>query len=551
VRRQLATLLRRHPGGVALAALVGVAAGTGLSWWALGVSGAVGFLAAVQAVAVALGVLVLSHLVRQQDQLRRTGLAGVKRARTAARRAEDRAAAVERAFRGVRRRTVDRELRRGRDADRQDAVDTALDHYQRALEWHPQGRNPRRAHQRTVLRHLDAVDGTARLVRELDAQTRIENPGYALELAEAAYDRGVRDPDLLDRLIALREHDGRIEDAGALTVPAARAQLRRFDGTRAPGVDGSGLQATRRVMISGYFYSGSGAVKDLLRGVPSTTVWPPAGELRVVKFPGGYADLGRRLSEQGALTTQDLVDHYLHLAGVRVSRRALGRYDRWRMVNADSRRLHDARPTADGYLAALYRGFLELTELAGADELDSGGLEAHTRTVLAAAFDAVAAATGTDRVVVDQIVTAWRIDIARYLPPSTFIIVHRDPRDQFSEVREVLRQPGRPQRKRTPEGFAEAYRADRERVDAWVPRLEAEYGHRVLRLAFEDLVLDHQRTTHQLQETLDLATGPVGVAHFDPDVSRRNVGKYPSHLSSAEVAVLERELAEYLHPGVG
>ena len=430
-------------------------------------------------------------------------------------------------------------------------LDQALDHYQRALEWDPGARNVQRWHRRAVLEQIDEAQGLTRLLRELDHQTRIENPAYALEIAEAAYAQGIDHRDLLDRLIALRDHDGQVEGAISLTADAAAAHLREFEGSRAGLDDERRLGASARVMISGYFYSGSGAVKDHLRGVPSTTVWPPAGELRVVKFPGGYADLGRRVAEQGELAAQDLVDHFLHLSGVKVSRKALGRYDRWRQVNTDSRRLHRARPVSDGYLAVLYRSYLDLVGLASSGELDAGRLEAHAQAALAAAFDAVAAANRSDRVVVDQIVTAWKIDIARYLPPSTFVIVHRDPRDQFAEVREVLSEPGRGKRRRTPEGFAASYRTDRLFVDSWVSRLEADHGHRILKLAFEDFVLDHERTAARLHEALGIDGATLGESRFDPAVSRRNVSKYRQHLEPDAVEVIESELAEYLHPGVG
>ena len=554
LRRQVISLVRHHPHALAVGGLLAVVVGAGLSGWLLGTTGAIVFLVAVQALSVAVGVEVLAHLLGGVDRLgaaQRRAARAARRERSAAERTIGAVDTAAGEFRAVRRRQVDRALRAGRSADQKGELDTALEHYRRALEWDPGARNVQRWHRRAVLGQVDQADGVSTLVRELDEQTRVENPAYALELAEAAYAQGVQHRDLLDRLIALRDHDGRADDALALTLDAATAHLRAFDGSPSETAGARRLDATARVMISGYFYSGSGAVKDHLRGVPATTVWPPAGELRVVKFPGGYADLGVRLSEQGELTTQDLVDHYLHLSGVKVSRKALGRYDRWRMVNADSRRLHRARPRSDGYLAALYRSYLDLARLASSGELDPDRLEAHTQAVLAAALDAVASADRTDRVVVDQIVTAWRIDIARYLPPSTFIIVHRDPRDQFAEVREVLSEPGRGKRKRTPDGFAAAYRTDRELVDGWVSRLETEYGHRVLRLAFEDFVLDHDRTADRLHDTLGIDGATLGDSGFDPAVSRRNVGKFRQHLDPAAVEVIETELAEYLHPEVG
>ncbi len=525
-----------------------------MSAWLLGTTAAVAFLLLVQAMSVALGVYALSRLLGSLDRLRDdVGLAagGSRRQRTAAGRTIRAVDTAARDFRGVQRRQVDRALRAGRSAHNKGSLDEALDHYQCALEWKPSAPNVQRWHRRAVLQQLDDAQGLTRLVRELDQQIHIENPTHALDIAEAAHAQGVDHRDLLDRLIALRDHDGQAEAAMSLTAAAAASHLAEFEGDRG-ALDGTRrLDVSARVMISGYFYSGSGAVKDHLRGVPSTTVWPPAGELRVVKFPGGFADLGRRLADQGEFVAQDLVDHYLHLSGVKVSRKALGRYDRWRQVNTDSRRLHRARPAADGYLAVLYRSYLDLVRLARSGELDATRLEGHAQGALGAALDAVATANRSDRVVVDQVVTAWKIDIARYLPPSTFVIVHRDPRDQFSEVREVLSEPGRGKRRRTPEGFADSYLTDRRFVDGWVSRLEADHGHRVLRLAFEDFVLEHERTAARLHETLGIDGATLTKSRFDPAVSRRNVGKYRHHLEPDAVEVIESELAEYLHPGVG
>ncbi|TVR32871.1 MAG: hypothetical protein EA388_11695 [Nitriliruptor sp.] len=537
-----------------LGGVVVVAAGAGLAGWLAGTAGALAFLVAIQALSLGLGVYVLAWLLRELDGVRAgAGLRATTKdqMRSVVDRLTRDADAAARDFRAVQRRQVDRALRAGRSAHNKGELGTALDHYQRALEWNPGARNVQRWHLRAALQQADEAKGLTRLVRELDDQIRIENPAFALEIAEAAYAQGIAHRDLLDRLIALRDRDGQVEGAMSLTADAAAAHLTEFEGSRAEVDEARRLDASARVMISGYFYSGSGAVKDHLRGVPSTTVWPPSGELRVVKFPGGYADLGRRLEEQGELSTQDLVDHYLHLSGVKVSRKALGRYDRWRQVNTDSRRLHRARPVSDGYLAVVYRSYLDLVRLANSGELDADRLEAHAQAALAAAFDAAAAVNRSDRLVVDQIVTAWKIDIARYLPPSTFVIVHRDPRDQFSEVREVLSEPGRGKRRRTPEGFASSYRTDRLFVDSWVSRLEADHGHRILRLAFEDFVLDHERTAARLHETLEIDGAALGESRFDPAVSRRNVGKYRQHLEPDAVEIIESELAEYLHPGVG
>src|SRR4029078_597897 len=122
-------------------------------------------------------------------------------------------------------------------------------------------------------------------------------------------------------------------------------------------------------------------------------------------------------------------------------------------VNLQSRKLLAHKATA-GYLHACLASFLDVTEAAGEVRLEE--LEAQFRGLVRRALDAGATDRGADLLLVDQAVTAWRLQTSRLAPPSTFVVVHRDPRDQFAEARAVARQPGRP--KTTVDTFVAAYR---------------------------------------------------------------------------------------------
>jgi hypothetical protein len=95
------------------------------------------------------------------------------------------------------------------------------------------------------------------------------------------------------------------------------------------------------------------------------------------------------------------------------------------------------------------------------------------------------------------------------------------------------------------------YRDQRTRLDDVLPGLERTYGHRFLRMSFEDFVLDHAAESARLLAALDLDGRPRRKARFVPEASMANIGKYAALLTPAETAALEAELPEYLHPRVG
>ncbi len=423
----------------------------------------------------------------------------------------------------------------------------AIRYYEEALVLAPADPTLRRAHSEFV----DAVEasqrGTVGLARAVDRQLAAGHHDQAHELVRRGLDRIPHSLRLRDRNVALLAHAGAHEEA--LTVARETAELRaaHWEGRRPASHEPRHLEVHERIAISGFFYSGSGAAKDHLRGYRGVVSWPPTGELRIVKFPGGFVDLGRRLTAAGQLSAGDLVDHYLHLVGRKITGVAPGVYDTWEVVNANSRRmLRDPARTA-GYLAACMAGFLELVDRADGGQLRLEDLQAHARTTLQRALDAAATDNRAGWLLIDQVVTGWHLDQAAYLPPVSFVLVHRDPRDRFAEVRAVLEQPGRRTANRDPAAFARQARrhlAEAEQRVGWLESL----GHRVLRLAFEDLVLEPQRTIPAIDDYLGLTGAVVEERRFYPERSRRNVGKHVALVPAEELAVVEREAADLLDP---
>lgn len=378
------------------------------------------------------------------------------------------------------------------------------------------------------------------LVKDLIAEARFEE---ARRLAQDAIARHPDDLRFPDTLVGLLRRDGEVEAALALAVDTAARWRDRLAATREPCREERPLERNERVMISGYFYSGSSAVLDFLRDHEGCVKWSPAGEMRLVKFPGGLASLARSHAEQGKVSDKALVDLYLHLCGRRVDTVPKGTYSRWGMVNKNSRKLH-RKPAARGYLLRCYEHFLELAARVGDGPITEEDLEDRFRRWVRSALDAAAADLGADRLIVDQAVTAWRMPIARFLPPSTFVVIHRDPRDQFVEAKEVLARPGR--KPTSPARFAATYLRRRQTVRRAIPDLERHHGHRFLSTSFERFVVHHEETATWILDELEMHDVPRIANRFDPAASRQNVGKHHGRLSLGERSLLHVALLPYL-----
>ena len=373
----------------------------------------------------------------------------------------------------------------------------------------------------------------------------------ALSVAREGLALHPSEPDLHDILAGGLDYEGQVREALDLCVETARMRL---DGPLA-GHRGRVPRRTRltprqRLFVAGYFYSGSGAVVDGLLGRPGVVKWTEGGELRLIKGPGGFGDIARRRRTEGRLTTQDLVDHYLHLVGAKVRGLPRGTYDPWRRVNTVSRRLL-RDPAGQRFVRVCLEAFLDLvTMVQKRPTRPERKLVRRFRSTIDRALRCAAVDSEADVLVLDQTIPAHRLRLACFVPPSRFIVVHRDPRDQYSEVVEATSRPG--WRTRTPEQFIEEYRHRREQAEKRIPDLERRYGHAFLQVAFEDFVVEHRETAGRILGFLDLEDAgsrlPLGDGRFEPSESRMNVGKHREFLDPETVTRLEQALPEYLSP---
>jgi hypothetical protein len=386
-------------------------------------------------------------------------------------------------------------------------------------------------------------DPTEPWVATVAAELAAGDPDRAHRLAEQAWRRRPDHIQLQDLLIASLDHRGMCERALALSIQNATRRLGWLARRRLAGRRPRRLGPAQRIFAAGFFRSGSSAVLDYLRGIDGATGWTPAGEMRLLKAPGGIAELVNRHHQQGSLTDRDLVDFYLHLTGWKLTRHPPGSFHPRALVNRHSATLFRNR-RAFGYLHTCLQAFLELVDLTATANPTTADLEGLFRDLLARALDVAATDTGAELLLIDQAVNAWRLPLSRFLPPSTFVIVHRDPRDQYVDVRQIRQQPGHPAT--TAESFTREYRRNRTRADRDIPLISQRYGHHCVRLSFEDFVLDHQRQTRELTDTLGLPPPRTQWGHYVPTRGRDGIGRHLALASPTEIATLTASLPEYL-----
>jgi hypothetical protein len=377
------------------------------------------------------------------------------------------------------------------------------------------------------------------------AQAAVEgHTDHARRLAEEGVQRFPDSVRMKDQLVSLLDHTG--ETDAALTI-AEQAAHQALGPLREPG-DAAGpepalhvLDSKTRIFICGYFYSGSGAVLDYLLDYDGVEKWSPAGEMRLIKFPGGLWDVFKRSARQG-LDHAALVDLYLHVRGAKHVADAPGIYTRWRKVNRHSRKLWKGG-AASHYLAAAIETFLQLAAASKEKVLAQPELKEILTARVQALLDAAATDTQARYLLIDQAINAWRLCMAEIVPPSTFLVVHRDPRDQYVDAMEAWSQPGR----KVPSAseFAVMYKKRRDQAAKDIDKMAAR-GHRILEISFEDFVTNFDQNRKRLHAFLGLGMNEPHQNHYSVQESRCNVGKYRAELSPQQAEEAETGNSRHL-----
>ncbi|MBN2435838.1 MAG: hypothetical protein JXK07_11295 [Spirochaetes bacterium] len=298
------------------------------------------------------------------------------------------------------------------------------------------------------------------------------------------------------------------------------------------------------VQISGYFYSGSGAVLDYLKGYKNSIKWAPGCEARIVKFPGGLGDLYLKLKSDKVITIAEIVDLYLHIVGSFYVTARGNQYNKYACVNRDSKKVLD-KPQSVSYvyeLLILWEALREFSEKKVQTEKEFLHIVRHG---LHRAFNSILFFNKAELLLMDQMVTAWRMPDAVLLPPSRFIVVHRDPRDQYVDANSVMGDPGRS--KWTADEFIKVYKSRRALVREWIPKLEADSGHTFLQISFDEFVNNPVEQKEIIDNYLKLEKADYceKMSGFNPDVSRKNVGKYKKYLKQEVQLYFKENIPEF------
>lgn len=131
------------------------------------------------------------------------------------------------------------------------------------------------------------------------------------------------------------------------------------------------------------------------------------------------------------------------------------------------------------------------------------------------------------RVLLNQAGSGWNpVESTKYFDSRKVVLVTRDPRDQFAELKQYKKARGVGE-------FIKWFHAMKKRIDAVDDKL-------VLKLSFENFVAEHGISVEHVCEHFDLdITVPSA---YDASSSAKNIGKYKVWLSNYEIDQIEAAL---------
>ena len=135
-------------------------------------------------------------------------------------------------------------------------------------------------------------------------------------------------------------------------------------------------------------------------------------------------------------------------------------------------------------------------------------------------------------VLLNQAGSGWNpIESTKYFLNRKIVLVTRDPRDQFAELKHFKQAT-------SVDGFIDWYKEMQRHLRQFNNPI-------ILRLRFEDFVNEYEEIVDVLCNHLSLNSKIV--SNFEPNRSKKNIGKYKKILSQQEVDVIERSLSEYIY----
>lgn len=288
------------------------------------------------------------------------------------------------------------------------------------------------------------------------------------------------------------------------------------------------------IFTSGFLWSGSGAVTDMLRGHDDVHVGCSGRELNL--FQRRYGLLGLVDAPLGTVGPRELMEFFLGpLAGLLV--------DRLRVHADRERSLFKAQLDSGQALDALLPCCRSLVQ----------GLEAAARSdpsslaTLSAMRDFSNEITtrlgspGKKSVVLNNNIFGFNIRLLSLFSNAVAVTVKRDPRDQYVAH------------------YYERKRSDVMPIDEFISKTRNRYDEhdravaelqlddRVISIRFEDFVLD-EKTRRNVLDRLQLTRSDVrGETCFDPEKSRRNIGIHRSFDNQSDIRRIEESFPDMLY----
>ncbi len=135
-------------------------------------------------------------------------------------------------------------------------------------------------------------------------------------------------------------------------------------------------------------------------------------------------------------------------------------------------------------------------------------------------------------ILLNQAGSGWNpIESTKYFLNRKVILVTRDPRDQFAELKQYRKII-------SAEGFINWYKEMQR-------RLKEIDNPNILCLSFEDFVYKNKKMINALCEHVSLK--PNISSSYEPNLSIKNIGKYKKIINKNEIDIIESRLTEYIY----
>ena len=135
-------------------------------------------------------------------------------------------------------------------------------------------------------------------------------------------------------------------------------------------------------------------------------------------------------------------------------------------------------------------------------------------------------------VLLDQGGSGWNpIESTKYFSNCKIVLVTRDPRDQYVEIKHY-------KKANSVKGFVDWYKEMQR-------RLKSINNPNILSIQFEDFVLKNETFLEKLCNHMSISSKIS--SNYQPDLSKKNIGKFREILDKNELQTIENNLVEYIY----